>query len=297
MRHRLGPCPFSPKQARADGGAFCDGSGFLVDEETQSTSDCRCRRLRVVVARQRGLGAVPRYWRHAASSLHRLPEAEIHPATYERVRRYLLNIDRALDDGESLWLLDPEPRIRRFESDETTVPVDVELSDVRTEKPQRALPAPSVEGAEPEGGWTQRAFPDYATALAMVIAETTYLRRTRIVVTLNQLIGRLGHDAAQSTNAFERTWSALREADLVVLWGLTFRGWETKDDAQRAWARDQIFLLLNDRYDERCSTVVATRGWPLDSLRAELGKAVFDRLFKACGDPLPTARSFMGEYP
>jgi len=47
-------CPFG----------LCDGSGFVVDEDTNTASDCRCRAQRVSRARAKALsGVIPRKYR------------------------------------------------------------------------------------------------------------------------------------------------------------------------------------------------------------------------------------------
>ena len=49
-----GPCPYD----------MCDGSGFVVDGETKTARDCRCRPERIGRARARALSAViPRRFR------------------------------------------------------------------------------------------------------------------------------------------------------------------------------------------------------------------------------------------
>ena len=46
---------------------LCDGSGFLVDEETNTARDCRCRPGRVARAKARSLsGVIPRRYRLAS---------------------------------------------------------------------------------------------------------------------------------------------------------------------------------------------------------------------------------------
>ena len=61
-------CPFD----------VCDGSGFVVDDATNTASDCRCRAQRVNRARARTLsGVIPRKYRGV--SFDRPPVTEIAP--------------------------------------------------------------------------------------------------------------------------------------------------------------------------------------------------------------------------
>ena len=81
----------------------CDGSGFVVDEETNTARDCQCRPQRVSRARARSLsGVIPRKYRGV--SFDRPPVTEIAPAVTGAVRRYVNRIDEQVDAGRGLWL-------------------------------------------------------------------------------------------------------------------------------------------------------------------------------------------------
>jgi DNA replication protein DnaC len=86
-------CPFD----------LCDGSGFLIDEATNTASDCRCRAGRVARARARSLsGVIPR--RYRLVSFDTPPVCDL-PATQVRiVRDFARRIDDHLDAGRGLWL-------------------------------------------------------------------------------------------------------------------------------------------------------------------------------------------------
>jgi DNA replication protein DnaC len=89
-------CPFN----------VCDGSGILVDEETRTSSHCRCRGQVVAHARARGLSAViPRKYRGV--SFDRPPVTTIRDGIVAYVRRYVREIDERLDAGEGLWFHGP----------------------------------------------------------------------------------------------------------------------------------------------------------------------------------------------
>jgi DNA replication protein DnaC len=86
-------CPFD----------VCDGSGFVLDEDSNSASDCRCRAQRVSRARSRSLsGVIPR--RYRGVSFDRPPVTEIAAPIVTAVRRYVGQIDEQLDAGRGLWL-------------------------------------------------------------------------------------------------------------------------------------------------------------------------------------------------
>jgi DNA replication protein DnaC len=92
-----GPCQFG----------LCDGSGFLLDEETNTTSDCRCRAGRIAKRRTAGLeGRVPKHYRGVSFDRPPVPEiARVAPDVVQEVRRYVRDIGENLDAGRGLWLM------------------------------------------------------------------------------------------------------------------------------------------------------------------------------------------------
>ena len=85
-------CPFD----------VCDGSGFVIDDATNTASDCRCRAQRVSRARARTLsGVIPRKYRGV--SFDRPPVTEIAAPVTAAVKRFVNRIDENLDSGRGLW--------------------------------------------------------------------------------------------------------------------------------------------------------------------------------------------------
>jgi DNA replication protein DnaC len=84
----------------------CDGSGFVIDEATNTASDCRCRAARIAGARTRSLaGRIPRRYRDV--SFERPPVSDIArsaPDQIRSVRRYAQDIEANLDGGRGLWI-------------------------------------------------------------------------------------------------------------------------------------------------------------------------------------------------
>jgi DNA replication protein DnaC len=95
LQNRPGACPLG----------LCDGSGFVVDEDTNTASDCRCRSRRISAARIRNLeGRIPR--KYQGVSFDRPPVTDIErtaPNQIEMVRRYVRRIEKNLDAGTGLW--------------------------------------------------------------------------------------------------------------------------------------------------------------------------------------------------
>jgi DNA replication protein DnaC len=95
--------------AANDGGCalgICDGGGFVIDEATNTASDCECRAARIAGARTRGLaGRIPR--RYQGVSFDRPPVSDIArtaPEQIREVRRYIRAIEQNLDNGRGLWI-------------------------------------------------------------------------------------------------------------------------------------------------------------------------------------------------
>jgi DNA replication protein DnaC len=85
---------------------ICDGSGFIIDEATNTASDCACRAARIASARTRSLeGRIPR--RYRGVSFDRPPVSDIvrtAPEQIRSVRRYASAIEANIDGGRGLWL-------------------------------------------------------------------------------------------------------------------------------------------------------------------------------------------------
>jgi DNA replication protein DnaC len=85
----------------------CDGSGFVVEEASNTAADCRCRASRIAMARTRNLaGRIPR--RYQDVSFDRPPVsdiARIAPEQIRVIRRYVQTIDANIDAGRGLWLV------------------------------------------------------------------------------------------------------------------------------------------------------------------------------------------------
>jgi DNA replication protein DnaC len=85
---------------------LCDGSGFIVEEASNTATDCGCRAARIASARTRSLaGRIPR--RYRGVSFERPPVSDIArtaPEQIRSVRRYVRTIEENLDSGRGLWI-------------------------------------------------------------------------------------------------------------------------------------------------------------------------------------------------
>jgi DNA replication protein DnaC len=91
-----GPCPFG----------LCDGSGFVVDEASNTATDCRCRRGRIAKARASRLEArIP--GRYAGLTFEQL-EGDMLSAFPEQIgvaRRFATRINENLNEGKGIWMM------------------------------------------------------------------------------------------------------------------------------------------------------------------------------------------------
>ena len=95
LTHRSGsdyPCPHG----------ICDGTGFVLDENSNVARPCECRAQRIATARARGLDhEIPKKFRHVG--FDRSPVAQMDPALVRGVRMYCRRIDEMIDKGQGLW--------------------------------------------------------------------------------------------------------------------------------------------------------------------------------------------------
>jgi len=84
----------------------CDGSGFVIDETTNTASDCSCRPLRISRAKARRLEArVPKRYRDVAfdrNPVLGMPDSVVRP-----VKRFTRDIEQHLDAGHGMWFVGP----------------------------------------------------------------------------------------------------------------------------------------------------------------------------------------------
>lgn len=89
-------CPF----------AECDGSSWILDEETNEARPCRCREQRIARARTQSLNStIPKKFRGVG--FDRNPVAMMDPGLVREVRRYCDRVHEKLDRGEGIWFMGP----------------------------------------------------------------------------------------------------------------------------------------------------------------------------------------------
>lgn len=86
---------------------ICDGSGFVIDEATDTATDCACRPARIARSRTAGLeGRLPKRYRGVSFERAPVPDIErVAPGQVHMVRAYVGEVSANLDAGRGLWLM------------------------------------------------------------------------------------------------------------------------------------------------------------------------------------------------
>jgi len=98
--HGLNPHLRSPSPDSCPHG-LCDGSGWVLDEDSDEARPCPCRPARIAAARSRSLArTIPERYQHVAFDRH--PVTEMEPIIVREIRRFCDAIERRLDEGRGL---------------------------------------------------------------------------------------------------------------------------------------------------------------------------------------------------
>jgi len=180
----------------------CDGSTWIVDEETNEARPCRCRDQQQRRAASGGVGTgIGRRFREV--SFEREPSVSLDPVVLRRVRTFIRSLDDNLGSGRGLWFDGP----------------------VGTGKTSLAV---LVAKAAKDAG---RSFAMYP--VPMLLAE---IKRT------------FDRDSGDNYLAFFRR---LCSVDLLVLDDLGA-------EKQTEWVLEQLYSIVNERWQDRRSIVVTT---------------------------------------
>jgi DNA replication protein DnaC len=180
----------------------CDGSTWLLDEETNESRPCRCRDQRVRRAATGGIGTgIGR--RFLEVSFDREPIVSLDRAVLRQVRAYTRSIEENLEAGRGLWFDGP----------------------VGTGKTSLAI---LVAKAAKDAGRSYAVFP-----VPRLLAE---IKRT------------FDRDASDS---YMGVFRRLCTVDLLVLDDLGA-------EKQTEWVLEQLYSIVNERWQDRRSIVVTT---------------------------------------
>jgi len=210
----------------------CDGTGFVIDEATNTATDCTCRPLRISRAKARRLEArLPR--KYQGVSFDRPPILGMPEPVLRPIRRFVHDIEDNLDAGRGMWFMGP----------------------VGTGK----------------------------TTLAMLISQAAIkAERSVAIYSLPRLLN-LIRDTIGSEQSTLGLLDSLARVDLLHLDDL---GAENTSD----WVLEQLYSIVNTRYEDERSLVVTTNLYPED-LAAQIGERTVSRITEMCGDPIPVEGS------
>lgn len=191
-----------PQQTEACPFGECDGSTWILDEETNQTRPCRCRdqRMRKAVSGGIGTGIGRRF---LEVSFEREPIVSLDPVVLRAVRSFVRSIDDNLDAGRGLWFDGP----------------------VGTGKTSLAI---LVAKAAKDSGRSYAVYP-----VPRLLAE---IKRT------------FDRDASDTYLGFFRR---LCTVDVLVLDDLGA-------EKQTEWVLEQLYSIVNERWQDRRSIVVTT---------------------------------------
>jgi DNA replication protein DnaC len=191
-----------PQEATACPLGICDGSTWILDEETNEARPCRCRDQRVRQAVSGGVGTgIGR--RFLEVSFDREPIVSLDPIVLRQVRSFVRAIDDNLENGRGLWFDGP----------------------VGTGKTSLAI---LVAKAAKDAGRSYAVYP-----VPRLLAE---IKRT------------FDRDASDT---YMSVFRRLCTVDVLVLDDLGA-------EKQTEWVLEQLYSIVNERWQDRRSIVVTT---------------------------------------
>jgi DNA replication protein DnaC len=220
-RGRFGPrapCPFDR----------CDGTGFVLDEESGEARPCDCRSSRVAAARARSLAhEIPRRFHDVA--FERWPVSNMDPPVVRRVRGFCDELEERLDRGESLALFGPK----------------------RTGK----------------------------TTLAMLVSKHALAARRAVAIyTLPGLLTEIRETYNErSDRSYGELMGQLAAVDLLHIDDMAVV------EQPNPWVLEQLYTIVNTRYQDERSMVVTADVPTLDALEGPVGARTAARLIEMVG--------------
>jgi DNA replication protein DnaC len=180
----------------------CDGSGWILEEESDEARPCDCRERRISRAASARLSSdIPKRFRGVG--FDRRPVCDLDPVVLRHVRAFVQDVDKHLDDGEGLWF----------------------HGDVGTGK----------------------------TSLAMLVAKAADTAgRSIAVYSVPQLLATIRRTyESNAEDSYDSLMRRLTGVDLLVLDDLGA-------ERQTEWVLEQLYLLVNERWQSRGSVLITT---------------------------------------
>jgi DNA replication protein DnaC len=279
-----------PEEERGCPLGECDGSTWILDDETGQARPCRCREQRIRQAASGGVGTgIGR--RFLEVSFEREPIVSLDPVVLRQVRTFVRSLEDNLEAGRGLWFDGP----------------------VGTGKTSLAI---LVAKAAKEAGRSYAVYP-VPRLLAEIKrtfdrdASDSYLGFFRRLCSVDLLVlDDLGAEK-QTEWVLEQLYSIVNERwqdqrSIVVTTNIPDEDPEAPSVALRAGVRELRNVVSNGRYDgrdldelrhiverlERVTTEAAALDVaglfdPIARLRRQVGARTVSRLVEICDDPIP----------
>src|SRR3954451_24639074 len=180
----------------------CDGSGWILEEESDEARPCDCRERRISRAASVRLSS-DIHKRFRDVSFDRRPVCDLDPVVLRHVRAFVQDGDKHLDDGAGRWF----------------------HGDVGTGK----------------------------TSLAMLVAKAADTAgRSIAVYSVPQLLATIRRTyESNAEDSYDSLMRRLTGVDLLVLDDLGA-------ERQTEWVLEQLYLLINERWQSRGSVLITT---------------------------------------
>ena len=209
----------------------CDGSGWILDEDSGEARPCGCRQRRINRTASKRVGTgIPKRFRGV--SFDRNPVRELAPWVLRDVRKFIREIDHNLAEGRGRWF----------------------QGDVGTGK----------------------------TSLAMLISKAAVEAGHSVAIySVPRLLADIKETYEDGSGySYTELFRRLSEVDLLHLDDL---GAERRTE----WVLEQLYSIVNERWQNERSIVVTTNICDLDELREQVGRRTVSRLREICGEPVP----------
>jgi DNA replication protein DnaC len=131
------------------------------------------------------------------------------------------------------------------------------------------------------GLWFLGSYGTGKTTLAMIVSSTALATgRSVAIYSLPKLLGRIRrtYDAEAGEQSYSELFERLATVDLLHLDDLGA-------EKQTEWVLEQLYAVVNERYERERSLVVTSNVEPED-LEKQLGARIVSRLVEMCGDPV-----------
>jgi DNA replication protein DnaC len=279
-----------PEEERSCPLGECDGSTWVLDEESGQARPCRCREQRIRQAASGGVGTgIGRRFREV--SFEREPIVSLDSVVLRQVRGFVRSLEDNLEAGRGLWFDGP------VGTGKTSLAILVAKAAKQAGRSYAVYPVPRMLAE------IKRTFDRDAT--------DSYLGFFRRLCSVDLLVlDDLGAEK-QTEWVLEQLYSIVNERwqdrrSIVVTTNIPERDPEAPGQALRASVRELREAVSDGRYDgrardelrrivdrlervtaEAAATDVAGIFDPIVRLRRQVGARTVSRLVEICDDPIP----------